>query len=313
MKRKKILAGLACIALLAAPGAALAESMDVGLRINNEYIATDETTGRPYINDAGRTMIPLRLVSETMDYTTEWQKDGSIHITSQDGSMDVSLKVGSTAYTANGTAGNFNIAPVLKNNRTYLPARDFTELYGNIYWDNGSRIVWIYSSEDTLYEIIGYNLVRSNADGISIVNMPEGYEIKNIHKRDILMNQRVIGGTGYVAVNYSSNINRRCSLFRDDGGHMTYLSNINGSSSFWVEGNTIYHTQGTDRGPWSGDIQPNILIKTVIGGEEPVTESCDVGFAINACTISVDGNILTAVDEEGKAHEVNLDECFSGK
>ena len=97
---------------------------------------------------------------------------------------------------------------------------------------------------------------------------------------------------------------------------MTYLDTITCNSSFWVEGNTIYHTYGVDQGSWSMYIKPNILIKTVLSDEaggEPTSETCDVGFAINACTISVDGNILTAVDEQGTAHEVNLDECFPKK
>ena len=43
-----------------------------------------------------------------------------------------------------------------------------------------------------------------------------------------------------------------------------------------------------------------------IGGE---TVSYDVGFAINVCTISVDGDVLTAIDGSGSVHEVKLSEC----
>lgn len=173
MKSKKWLAGLTCAALLAAPSAVLAESRDVSLRINDEYVHAEKGAGQPYINDAGRTMIPLRLVSETLDYTTDWQPDGSIHITGKDGKVDVTLKVGSTAYTANGTAGTFGTAPTLRGDRTYLPARDFTEIYGSIYWDGDSRTVWIHQSEDTTYDIIGYDLVRANANGVTAVTMPK--------------------------------------------------------------------------------------------------------------------------------------------
>lgn len=310
MKSKKLLAGLTCAAVLAVPNAAMAESTDVTLYVGDEVVQSDEATGQVYINDAGRTMIPLRVVSETMGYTTDWQPDGSIHITSPDGTVDVTLAVGSTAYTANGTAGTFETAPTLKNDRAYLPARDFSELYGSIYWDGDSRLVWIENGDALKYRVLGNNLLRADADGITPLTMPEGYEVTRFDdtgKPDYVVNTRVIDGVGYVAINYNMNHSQQCPLFRDDGDHMTYLATINGSSSFWVDGDTLYYTQGTSAGPWTGDIDPNRLCKMTIGGE---AVSCDVGFAINACTISVDGDVLTAVDADGVSHEVNLNDCL---
>ena len=102
------------------------------------------------------------------------------------------------------------------------------------------------------------------------------------------------------------NHSQQCPLFRDDGDQMTYIATINGSASFWVVGDTIYHTAGASAGPWSDYIDPNRLFKMTIGGE---TVSYDVGFAINVCTISVDGDVLTAIDGSGSVHEVNLSEC----
>lgn len=307
MKSKKLLAGLTCAAVLAVPNAAMAESTDVTLYVGDEYVQSDEAAGQVYINDAGRTMIPLRVVSETMGYTTDWQPDGSIHITSPDGTVDVTLAVGSTAYTASGTAGTFETAPTLKNDRAYLPARDFSELYGSIYWDGDSRSVWIENGDALKYRVLGNNLLRVDADGIAPVAMPEGYEVSSLGKPDQVANERVIDGVGYVVINYNMNHSQQCPLFRDDGDHMTYLATINGSSSFWVDGDTLYYTHGISAGPWSDYINPNRLCKMNIGGE---AVSCDVGFAINACTISVDGDVLTAVDADGVSHEVNLNDCL---
>lgn len=307
MKSKKLLAGLTCAAVLAVPNAAMADSTDVTLYVGDEYVQSDEATGQVYINDAGRTMIPLRVVSETMGYTTDWQPDGSIHITSPDGTVDVTLTVGSTAYTASGTAGTFETAPTLKNDRAYLPARDFSELYGSIYWDGDSRSVWIENGDALKYRVLGNNLLRADGDGITPLTMPEGYEVSSLGKPDQVVNERVIDGVGYVAINYNMNHSQQCPLFRDDGDHMTYLATINGSSSFWVDGDTLYYTHGIGAGPWSDYINPNRLCKMTIGGE---AVSCDVGFAINACTISVDGDVLTAVDADGVSHEVNLNDCL---
>ena len=309
MNNKKMMVGLLTAGLLLVPNAALAESTDVNLIVNDTHVVSSEAEGQVYINDAGRTMIPLRLVSETLDYETNWQPDGSIQITSADGTVDVTLQIGSTAYTANGEAGTFETAPTLKNDRAYLPARDFTELYGSIYWDGDTRMVWIENRETPTYRVLGNNMLRADADGIAPVTMPEGYEVSSLGKPDRVASQRIIDGTGYVAINYNMNHSQQCPLFRDDGDHMTYLATLNGSASFWVVGDTIYHTAGTDAGPWSEYLEPNQLYKTTIG-DEATTTSCDVGFAINACTISVeDGDVLTAIDGSGSVHEVNLSEC----
>ena len=128
-------------------------------------------------------MIPLRLVSETLDYETNWQPDGSIHITSANGAVDVTLAVDSTAYTADGVAGTFETAPTLKNDRTYLPARDFAELYGSIYWDGDTRTVWIAQSEETMYQVIGEKVLRAKIDMASPnINMrdPVIYRIAHV-------------------------------------------------------------------------------------------------------------------------------------
>ena len=308
MNNKKMMVGLLTAGLLLVPNAALAESTDVNLIVNDTHVVSSEAEGQVYINDAGRTMIPLRVVSETMGYVTNWQPDGSIQITSADGAVDVTLQIGSTAYTANGEAGTFATAPTLKNDRAYLPARDFTELYGSIYWDGDTRTVWIENGDAVTYRVLGNNLLRADADGIAPVTMPEGYEVSSLGKPDRVASQRIIDGTGYVAINYNMNHSQRCPLFRDDGDQMTYIATLNGSASFWVVGDTIYHTAGTDAGPWSEYLEPNQLYKTTIG-DEATTTSCDVGFAINACTISVEDDVLTAVDGSGTVHEVNLSEC----
>lgn len=307
MYNKKMMAGLLSAGLLLVPNAAFAESTDVNLIVGNDYVQSDEAAGQVYINDAGRTMIPLRLVSETMGYETNWQPDGSIQITSADGTVDVTLQIGSTTYTAGGESGTFATAPTLKNDRAYLPARDFTDLYGSIYWDNDSRTVWIENGDAVTYRVLGNNLLRADENGITPVTMPTGYEVSSLGKLDQVVNERVIDGTGYVAINYDMNHSQQCPLFRDDGDQMTYIATINGSSSFWVEDDTLYYTAGIDAGPWSDYIDPNRLFIMTIGGE---SVSCDVGFAINACTISVDGDVLTAKGADGVAHEINLSDCL---
>ena len=300
MKGKKIFSGLMCAALLAAPSAALADSSDVHLLINNAYIGGSEADGQAYISDAGRTMIPLRLVSEVLDYQTDWQPDGSIRIHSADGTVDVTLQVGSTTFTANSVSGTFETAPTLKNDRTYLPARDFTGLYGDIYWDNDSRTVWIAQGKDLQYQVIGGRLLRADNDGIQQMALPEGYTIYDPGGTDPILGQRVIDGTSYLALLCQDSWTEPAPLFRDDGDHL--VTNIY-PSSFCVDGDTVYYTDGFNAGAWSNPVEPNRLYAATIGGD---TVSYMLDFAVNACVLDMVDGQLTATDGDGVQHVIDL-------
>ena len=255
MKGKKLFAGLTCAALLAAPGAAMAESTDVQLIVNDAHVGSSEADGQVYINDAGRTMIPLRVVSETLDYETNWQPDGSIQITSADGTVDVTLQVGSTAYTANGEAGTFTTAPTLKNDRAYLPARDFTELYGSIYWDNDTRTVWIAQSAETNYEVIGEKILRADANGIQELALPEGFEIYNPGGTDPVVTERTIDGVHYIGLlckpangNYDAVFQSMVLIFRDEGTSLFHVMDAYPCSFYIDEENGVgWHSRAERR------------------------------------------------------------------
>ena len=305
MKNKKLFAGLTCAALLAAPTTAMAESTDVQLIVNNGYVGSSEAEGQVYINDAGRTMIPLRLVSETLDYETNWQPDGSIQITSSDGTVDVTLQVSSTAYTANGTSGNFETAPTLKNDRTYLPARDFTELYGSIYWDGDTRTVWIADSDAVQYQAIGGKLMRADASGIQRVALPAGYVIEtDLPYYEPLGTSRTIDGVRYLTIDCNEqDFTSPKQLFRDDGDHLTYLTDVY-PSSYYVDGNTVYSTDGVNAGAWKNPVDPNRLYVTDLTTGQTTEQTVD--FQINTCTLDVVDGLLVATSSDGTVHTVNL-------
>lgn len=305
MKGKKLLAGLTCAAVLAVPTAAMAESTDVQLIVNNGYVGSSEAEGQVYINDAGRTMIPLRLVSEILDYETNWQPDGSIQITSADGTVDVTLQVGSTAYTAGGEAGTFETAPTLKNDRAYLPARDFTELYGSIYWDGDTRTVWIANSDAVQYQAIGGKLMRADESGIQRVALPAGYVIEtDLPYYEPLGALRTINGVRYLTIDCSEqDFTSPMQLFRDDGDHLTYLTDVY-PSSYYVDGNTVYSTDGVNAGAWKNPVDPNRLYVTDLTTGQTTEKTVD--FQINNCTLDVVDGLLVATSSDGTVHTVNL-------
>ena len=319
MNNKKMMAGLLTAGLLLVPNAALAESTDVNLIVNDTHVVSSEAEGQVYINDAGRTMIPLRLVSETMGYVTNWQPDGSIQITSADGTVDVTLQIGSTAYTANGEAGTFETAPTLKNDRAYLPAHDFTELYGSIYWDNDTRTVWIAQSAETNYEVIGEKILRADANGIQELALPEGFEIYNPGGTDPVVTERTIDGVHYIGLlckpangNYDAVFQSMVPIFRDEGASLFHVMDAYPCSFYIDEENGVgYGTAGLSAGGWNVPIADDVLYTCSINTPDSLGQMIyhKMDFAINDCTLDVTDGVLIATSPDGTVHRVeNLED-----
>ena len=319
MNNKKMMAGLLTAGLLLVPNAALAESTDVNLIVNDTYVVSSEAEGQVYINVAGRTMIPLRLVSETLDYETNWQPDGSIQITSADGTVDVTLQIGNTAYTANGEAGTFATAPTLKNDRAYLPARDFTELYGSIYWDNDTRTVWIAQSAETNYEVIGEKILRADANGIQELALPKGFEIYNPGGTDPVVTERTIDGVHYIGLlckpangNYDAVFQSMVPIFRDEGASLFHVMDAYPCSFYIDEENGVgYGTAGLSAGGWNVPIANDVLYTCSINTPDSLGQMIyhKMDFAINDCTLDVTDGVLIATSPDGTVHRVeNLED-----
>ncbi|MEE0434757.1 MAG: stalk domain-containing protein [Peptococcaceae bacterium] len=307
MKRKTWLLTAAALALGCwLPTAAMAESTDVELYVNYDEVYASETMGMPFINDNGRTMVPLRVVNENLDYITEWTNDGRIHITGKDGLVDVILQAGSTEYIANGEVGQFDTAPVIRENgRTYLPARDFGELYGKVYWDNEERTVWINDREGPVYAFSGDHMIRYDENSAQVVTMPEKYEVDMTDVQEFVCQQKELDGKQYLIIVYNRNVLMNGELFRDEGDHMIHLGGINCTTDFTVDGNTLYSTMGTSAGHATGVIDPNELYASSIGdGGKSAIYTLD--FAVNECALTMEDGNLIATSPDGTRHIIDF-------
>lgn len=307
MRIKQFVAGLTCMAVLLAPGAALADSTDVQLVVGSALIGTSEEDGQVYINDDGYTMIPLRVVNDAFGYNTQWDQDGSIHITNPDGTVDVSLAIGKNGYTANGVAGTFKNRPTLKNDRTYLPARDFSELYGSIYWDNASRTVWIHQGKETDYQVIGDKLLRGNDQGIQTLTLPEGYVISTKTAADPIVLERTIDGLTYLGLLVEpADFTKPVPLFRVDGDRLAYVADVYGSSSFYVDGDKVYYTDGFGTDGWANPINPKALHVTDLTSGKTETHILD--FNVNDCIFTMQDGALIAIEQNDARHTISLED-----
>lgn len=334
---KKWTAGVAMATMLglsAVPASAAVDvaSTDLTLVINDKTVTTNEDIGQPFITSDGRTMIPLRLVSEELGYQTDWQEDGTIHITSDDGTVDVTLMVGADNYMANGKPGVFGTQPTLWNDRTYLPARDFMELYGTVNWDNDTRTVTVKTGEPSVEETSDWTFKLSFGGDIQTVgnmyvsatNEKTGKVVYLTGIEDVLGDwagdtghyldyyfngSKVINGQHYVAIGRQGLVgNGQVALFLvpdlDTVGTtaaLTYVRSFNYTTDYTMANGYLYYTQGT-KGPFIYD--PNVLYFAQIDDDALTYVTFELDFPVNACTLRVEDGVLIATEKDGTRHEV---------
>lgn len=122
------------------------------LMILGKNIDLSKEMGSPYIKD-GRTMVPIRLISESLGYDVKWeQKTKTVAVIDKSMGKDLTFKVGSQLVNLNGKevpieAKDALLVPEIVGGRTYLPLRFIVEAMGlNVAYkrDNGKHIIKIY-------------------------------------------------------------------------------------------------------------------------------------------------------------------------
>lgn len=106
-----------------------------------KQIENKDVTIEPYVEN-GRTMIPLRFVSEAMGCNVEWNDtERSITVTNED--TMVKMTVDSDKGIINGEETMIE-TPVIKNNITYVPVRFVSEALGyNVKYDDETKVILI--------------------------------------------------------------------------------------------------------------------------------------------------------------------------
>jgi len=114
-------------------------------KMSVEGIETEVDPGRgttPLIM-AGRTMVPIRAIVEAMEGSLGWEVDTQ-KITLDARGNTVEMWIGSTEIIVNGSSENMDVAPVIQNQRTFVPLRFAAEnLDTNIDWLASTREVVI--------------------------------------------------------------------------------------------------------------------------------------------------------------------------
>lgn len=147
MKITKVLSAMLALAI-AGTVTASAKSMECEIGSSKLYfsdngqIAEQTADVSPIIiND--RTMVPVRVISESFGCTVDWN-DATRTITINDGVMNVVITVDSTAAYINGVEYTLDVPPQIVDERTLVPLRFISEALGKyVYYVDETRGILI--------------------------------------------------------------------------------------------------------------------------------------------------------------------------
>ena len=109
------------------------------------YIDAENKAVVPYIDENGRTMVPVRFIAERLGAKVAWDPETRKVTIKLDG-KEINMSIGSTQYSLNGENKYMDTAPTIKTgwNRTMVPIRFVAEALGkSVEWDKANKLVFI--------------------------------------------------------------------------------------------------------------------------------------------------------------------------
>ncbi|MBE7039268.1 MAG: copper amine oxidase N-terminal domain-containing protein [Ruminococcaceae bacterium] len=100
----------------------------------------------PFI-EGDRTYLPLRFIGEAFGAQVNWNPDNQ-EITVALNDIVVVMNIGKAEYTINGEKKEMDVAPFIREDRTFVPVRYIGEALDKaVYWDGALRLVIVTANE----------------------------------------------------------------------------------------------------------------------------------------------------------------------
>jgi len=158
MKKNRICAILLTFTILPGmtvflPGSASAAD-PVKVVVNGKNVEFPDV--QPFIDANGRTIVPLRFVSEELGCKAEWHPSTST-VTIDRGRINVELVIGKKEITVLGVIKTMDTAAQILDGRTLVPVRFVAEAFGcELGWDSSTRTATIIDPGTDVYKIGGF-------------------------------------------------------------------------------------------------------------------------------------------------------------
>lgn len=120
----------------------------VDIMIDDDYVVFNDTTGNPFVDANGRTLVPLRATMEKYGATVTWDDVNKIAIVNYNGII-VEVPIGQNYIIKDGEKLLNDTSALVKDNRTYLPIRIVLESFGSsVGWQNEFQRVIVNKYRD---------------------------------------------------------------------------------------------------------------------------------------------------------------------
>lgn len=101
----------------------------IQVRVNGSNVEFNAEMGEAYLSEEDRIMIPIRVVSEKMDYAVDWEGDTRTVVITGEGIV-LRLPVDKDTATKDGETIQLDTKTVLREGRVYVPLRFVSEAMG---------------------------------------------------------------------------------------------------------------------------------------------------------------------------------------
>ena len=134
---------LAIIPLNALVAEAAVRISALTIQLDGKTVAVDAA---PFIDGNGRTMVPVRFISEALGAQVDWDRNARV-VTVTEGSSVIKLTIDSPQIITNGKAETMDTTAVIKSDRTFVPVRYIAEALGlSVGWDGAANTVILTSA-----------------------------------------------------------------------------------------------------------------------------------------------------------------------
>lgn len=117
----------------------------VNVHLNGKKVQFPDA--HPFVADSGRTLVPVRFVSESLGANVTWIGETQT-VAIQQGGKEIRLRIGDSKATVDGAEMTLDAPVLLKSNRTFVPLRFVSENFNaKVEWDGATQTVVIKTAD----------------------------------------------------------------------------------------------------------------------------------------------------------------------
>jgi len=138
---KRFTVFLLLLLILSALGNVYADSTGIQILQNGKNVPFQPTEGRVIVDGSGRTLVPVRKISELLGAQVSWSV-GTQTVTVVKNGTTLNIRIGEKQLTVGNNIQPMDTSAQLIENRTYLPLRAIAENLGyDVVWDASARTI----------------------------------------------------------------------------------------------------------------------------------------------------------------------------